>query len=173
MAKLEIWFPKGNLGSNPSPGDLMGLMQMRRASIVMAFGSFDLLHPGHLFYLERAKSLGDRLIVVVARDSSIEAIKHRRPVLGERARLRMVGALKVVDRAVLGDRLSNLEEGYDVISRYMPDVIAFGYDQRVDLGGLREWLREKGLRVRIVSIRARKNARVFKSSKLRAAIGGV
>jgi FAD synthetase len=144
---------------------------MRRAKTVMAFGSFDLLHPGHLLYLEKAKRLGGSLIVVVARDSSIEAIKHRKPVVGERARLRMVGALKVVDRAVLGNRLSKPSDRYRIIGKYMPNVIAFGYDQQVDLKGLKEWLKKNGFRIRIVSIKTSKNMRVFKSSKLRAAIG--
>jgi FAD synthetase len=139
----------------------------------MAFGSFDLLHPGHLLYLEKARGLGDRLIVVVARDRSIEAIKRRRPVLDESSRLRMVSALRVVDRAVLGNRLYGPEDRYGVIGRYRPDVIAFGYDQRVDLKGLKGWMKKSRLKARIVSIKARKNTRMFKSSRLRAAIDGI
>ena len=134
----------------------------------MAFGSFDLLHPGHLLYLSKAKRLGDQLIVVVARDSSIVALKNRKPVLGERARLEVVGALRMVNRAVLGNRLSGPTDMYEVMRRYKPDVIAFGYDQRIDIDGLRQWLKRNGLNPRIVLIKAGKNIGLFKSSKLRS-----
>ena len=133
----------------------------------MAFGSFDLLHPGHLLYLKKAKRLGNRLVVVVARDSSIEALKRRKPVLGERARLEVVNSLKMVDRAVLGSRLSRTADMYGVIKEHKPDVIAFGYDQRIDIDDLRKWLKENKLNPRIVMIKARKNTGVFKSTKLR------
>jgi FAD synthetase len=133
----------------------------------MAFGSFDLLHPGHLLYLRRARGLGDRLMVVVSRDRSIEMLKHRKPVLGERARLDVVSALRMVDRAVLGNRLSNPTDMYRILKRYKPDIIAFGYDQRVDIGGMRSWLKENGLKSKIVLIKARRNIGSFKSAKLR------
>ena len=143
------------------------MVQMRKSKVVMAFGSFDLLHPGHLLYLEKARQLGDRLVVVVSRDSSIEMIKRRKPVLNERARLDVVGALKVVDRAVLGNTLSSPKDMYRVLKRYMPDVIAFGYDQRVDVVGMRKWLKENCLKPEIVFIRAKKDTKAFKSAKLR------
>jgi FAD synthetase len=146
-------------------------MSMDRKGVVMAFGSFDLIHPGHILYLKKARSLGGSLIVVVARDSSIEMLKHRKPVLNERARLGIVNSLKFVDKAVLGNALSSPEDRYRIIRRYRPSVIAFGYDQRVDLKGIKKWLRESGLRARIVSIKARKDAGVFKSSKLRGLSG--
>lgn len=168
MAKLEIWFPKGSLGSNPSPGVIKAkLASMNRDKIVMAFGSFDLIHPGHLLYLKKARSLGDRLIVVVARDRSIERLKRRKPVLNERARLSIVNSLKMVDKAILGNRLSSPEDGYKILQEYKPNVIAFGYDQRVDIRGIKRWLKRNKLKIKIVSIKARENTRTFKSSKLK------
>lgn len=143
------------------------LIQMDKAKLVMAFGSFDLLHPGHLLYLRKARQLGDRLVVVVARDSSIEALKNRKPVLGEKARLEVVGSLRMVDKAVLGNRLSAPIDMYGVLKKYRPDVIAFGYDQRIEIDDLRKWLEENGLNPKIVMIREGKNTGVYKSSKLR------
>jgi len=95
-----------------------------RARTVIAFGVFDLLHPGHLRFLRAAKRLGGRLTVVVTRDASAQKEKGRRPVLRERERLEMVGALQSVDRAVLGDAGAPT-----VVRRLRPDVIAVGYDQ--------------------------------------------
>ena len=150
----------------PAPAnDLADLMH--KARTVMAFGSFDLLHPGHLLYLRKARQLGDRLIVVVARDSSIERFKHRKPVMGERTRLAVINALKTVDNAVLGNRLSTPTDMYRILKRYRPDVIAFGYDQRIGFDGIKEWLKENGLKPKVVLIRARDNVGVFKSTKLR------
>ena len=140
---------------------------MGKSRLVMAFGAFDLLHPGHVLYLKEAKRLGDRLMVVVARDSSIRLLKHGKPAMGENARLSMVGSLKMVDRAILGNRLAKPKDRYNILKKYRPDVIAFGYDQRVDLKDVREWLRVHRLKIRVVSIRARKNAGRFKSSKLK------
>lgn len=140
---------------------------MGKSRLVMAFGAFDLIHPGHLTYLKRARSLGDRLMVVVARDRSIELLKHRMPVLGERARLEMVRSLRVVDRAVLGNRLSKPKDRYNILKRYKPNVVAFGYDQRVDINGVKRWLRANRITAKVMHIRTSKNAGLFKSSKLR------
>ena len=67
---------------------------------VLATGTFDILHPGHLLYLEESRALGDELVVVVARDVNV---KHKpKPIIPEEQRLIMVAALKIVDLAVLG-----------------------------------------------------------------------
>ncbi|MEM3333979.1 MAG: adenylyltransferase/cytidyltransferase family protein, partial [Thermoplasmata archaeon] len=68
---------------------------------VMASGVFDILHPGHIFFLEEAKKLGNELVVVVARDSTARKLKHQ-PIMNEDVRLKMVTALKPVDIAILG-----------------------------------------------------------------------
>jgi len=68
---------------------------------VVATGTFDLLHPGHILYLECSKALGDELVVIVARDVNV---RHKpKPVVPQDQRLRMVQSLKVVDQAVLGE----------------------------------------------------------------------
>ena len=91
---------------------------------VMASGVFDILHSGHLHYLEEAKKLGDELVVVVATDSTVRKRKHE-PITPERMRLELIQNLKPVDRAVLG------REGdmFEVVLEIRPDIIAMGYDQ--------------------------------------------
>jgi len=101
----------------------------RKRKVVLASGVFDLLHLGHVRFLEEAKSAGGvnaKLIVIVARDSTVEKSKGRKPIMSEDQRCALVESLKVVDEAVLG--YENLEIG-EVIEKIKPDVIALGYDQ--------------------------------------------
>jgi len=107
---------------------------------VMATGVFDLLHPGHIEYLSEAKKLGDELVVVVARDSTAERLKHR-PIMSEAQRVEMVAALKPVDRATLG----NEGDIYAILTQIRPDVIALGFDQAHDEGRILEECRARGL----------------------------
>ncbi len=91
---------------------------------VMATGVFDLLHPGHLYFLTEAKRLGDELVVVVARDQTARRLKHE-PYVPELMRREMVEALKPVDRAVLG----STTDIYETVVRERPSIIALGYNQ--------------------------------------------
>ncbi|MDR0373940.1 MAG: FAD synthase [Nitrososphaerota archaeon] len=96
---------------------------------VIASGVFDLLHLGHVRFLEDAKKAGGpntKLIVIVARDSTTEKLKGRKPIMTEDQRRALVESLRVVDEAVLG--FEGLEIG-EVIEKIRPDVIALGYDQ--------------------------------------------
>jgi len=107
---------------------------------VLAAGCFDLLHYGHLRYLEEAKKLGGEgaeLVVVVARDSTIMRRKGRPPVMKEEDRRALVEALKPVDRAILGGVDFDTEL---VIREVKPDIIALGYDQN----DLEEIVKAKG-----------------------------
>jgi FAD synthetase len=100
-----------------------------KKKIVLASGAFDLLHLGHVRFLEEAKKAGGvnaKLIVVIARDSTVEKTKGRKPIMSEDQRRALVESLKVVDEAVLG--YENLDIG-EVIGKIKPDVIALGYDQ--------------------------------------------
>jgi len=93
---------------------------------VMAVGVFDLLHAGHLHYLEQAKSLGTHLTVVVAHDDTVRIRKHE-PVTNHDLRRRMVEGLKPVDEAIVGN--SPDVSIFDILPIVNPDVIALGYDQ--------------------------------------------
>ena len=88
---------------------------------ILAVGVFDLLHAGHLHYLEQAKSLGDHLTVVVAHDDTVRKRKHE-PVTNQDLRRRMVAGLKPVDEVVVG----NPPEVpiFDILPHIQPNVIA-------------------------------------------------
>jgi FAD synthetase len=113
----------------------------------MATGVFDLLHPGHLYFLREARKLGDELWVVVARDSTARRFKHE-PITPEASRVQMVEALKPVDRALLG------HEGdiYDILDEIRPDIIAIGFDQVHNEERIREECRKRGLATKVVRL---------------------
>ena len=108
---------------------------------VMAVGVFDLLHAGHLHYMEQAKALGDHLTVVVAHDDTVRKRKHE-PVTGQDLRLRMVQGLKPVDAAVIGNPPD--VPIFDILPTINPDVIALGYDQEHAETAIRAGLDERG-----------------------------
>ncbi|AOV94727.1 hypothetical protein AQV86_02265 [Nanohaloarchaea archaeon SG9] len=93
---------------------------------VMAQGTFDILHPGHLHYLKKSKELGDELVVVIARDSRVKEKKG--PYFDEEERKKMVEALDPVDEAVLGSK----GDIYSTVREIDPEIITLGYDQNHD-----------------------------------------
>ncbi len=107
----------------------------------MAVGVFDLLHAGHLHYVEQAKSLGDELIVVVAHDDTVRKQKHE-PVTNQELRRRMVEGLKPVDRAIVGNPPS--EPIFDILNTVKPDIIALGYDQKHSRDSIKSGLDNNG-----------------------------
>ena len=108
---------------------------------VMAVGVFDLLHAGHLHYVEQAKSLGDELIVVVAHDDTVRKQKHE-PVTNQELRRRMVEGLKPVDTAIVGNPPS--EPIFDILNTVKPDIIALGYDQKHSRDSIKSGLDNNG-----------------------------
>jgi FAD synthetase len=117
---------------------------------VVATGTFDILHPGHVYYLEASRALGDELHVIVARDANV---KHKpAPVIHESQRLRMVEALKVVDHARLGDE----HDMFAPIDAIRPDVITIGFNQHFDADRLTSMLRERGIEAEVARIGAYK-----------------
>ena len=92
---------------------------------VATFGTYDVFHVGHLRLLERASALGDRLVVGVSADALNIAKKGRPPVFSEDERLRIIGALKVVDDVFLEE---SLEQKRDYLLQQGADVLAMGDD---------------------------------------------
>jgi FAD synthetase len=119
----------------------------RREKVVLATGVFDILHMGHLYYLTEARKLGDRLVVVVARDETARRLK-RLPIVPEHLRLEMVRGLKPVDEAVLGDR----DDFYKVVEMVKPHIIALGHDQSHDPEKISKELGGRGLDTRVVRL---------------------
>ncbi|NQE46071.1 FAD synthase [ANME-1 cluster archaeon GoMg2] len=115
---------------------------------VLATGTFDILHPGHLLYLEEAKKLGDELFVIVARDVTVKKRK-RTPIIQEEQRLKMISALKMVDKAMLGSE----KDMYELLYSIKPDVVAIGYDQAFDEEALEKELRKRGFNSEVVRIK--------------------
>lgn len=119
---------------------------------VMVFGTFDILHPGHIEFLRQAKRYGDFLIVSLAREIWIKKIKGRKPMHSEGDRKSLLQAVKFVDKVVLGSKQDYLGH----ILRHKPDVICLGYDQKAFTEGLQEKLSARGLKVKIVRVRSYK-----------------
>ena len=128
----------------------------------MAFGSFDVLHPGHLYFLNQAKSKGDKLVVVIALDKTIEKVKGEKPKYNERQRLEHVKGMPMVDKAVLGYE----KDPYEIIEEINPDVICLGYDQDSYSENLKEKLAERGINPEIIRLGPYKED-IYKSSKLK------
>jgi len=108
--------------------ELEGLLgQARRLAkkIVFTNGCFDLLHVGHVRYLQQARSLGDYLVVGVNSDASVKRLKGpKRPVQNENDRAEILAALAVVDAVTLFDT----DTPYDLIKVVQPDVLVKGGD---------------------------------------------
>ena len=114
---------------------------------VMATGVFDLLHPGHVYFLSEARKLGDELVVVVARDQTARRLKHE-PYVPEHIRRQMVEALKPVDRAVLG----STTDIYQTVVELRPQIIALGHDQTWNEEEVARECARRGVPVQIVRI---------------------
>ena len=109
-------------------------------TVVLAGGVFDILHPGHVAFLKDAKTHGDCLVVVIARDSTVRKRKGRPPTNPERDRLLVVSSLKHVDLAILGS-----EEGFEkTLEKVRPDIIFLGYDQHRDVMKIKQVLKNRG-----------------------------
>jgi FAD synthetase len=144
--------------------------QSERGKVVLASGVFDLLHLGHVKFLEEAKAAGGknaRLVVIVARDSTVEKTKGRKPIMHEDQRRALVESLRVVDEAVLG--LEDFDLG-DVIEAVKPDVIALGYDQEDMLQRVCEFLGKNKVNIQVVRIGKFEADEMDSSSKIRQKI---
>ena len=124
----------------------------RKKRVVLASGTFDLLHLGHVKYLEEAKKAGGKnaeLIVIVARDSTVERRKGKRTVMPEDQRRALVESLKVVDEAILGFEGFSIDK---VIEKINPDVVAVGHDQEGIEREVRKAIEEKKFNVQVARI---------------------
>ena len=127
---------------------------------VLATGTFDILHPGHLHYLSEAKSLGDELYVIVARDSMV---KHKpKPVVPEVQRLAMVEGLRIVDKAMLGSETDMFEP----LREIKPDIIAIGKNQHFDEKELEKQLEARGIDARVLRIRSFKGCELCSTGSI-------
>jgi len=133
-----------------SRADLQTRLAQHRASgkqIVLANGCFDILHAGHVRYLEGARSEGDLLVVAINSDASVCGLKGPgRPILSAQARAELVAALAAVDYVVIFDE----PDVRALLRDFHPDVHAKGTDYTVDTVPEREEAARLGIRVAIV-----------------------
>ena len=119
--------------------------------VVFTNGVFDLLHPGHVRYLQNARGQGDALIVAVNSDRSVRAIKGSdRPINPELERAEVLAALSCVDAVVVFDE----DDPQQVIERLHPNVLVKGADWAADAIVGRETVEARGGRVVRVSLAA-------------------
>lgn len=100
----------------------------RGKKVVFTNGCFDLIHAGHVKYLEEARELGDILVVGLNSDSSISRIKPGRPINPEDLRAQVLSALRTVDYVALFDE----DTPYELIKTLMPDVLVKGGDWKAE-----------------------------------------
>ncbi len=119
---------------------------------VLATGAFDLLHPGHLRFLEESKKVGGqkaKLVVVVARDSTVLHRKGKNPIIPEQQRLRLVAALKPVNKAMLGHREVSF---LATLRKIKPDIVCIGHDQNDIKKAVQKVVDKEKLPIRVIQI---------------------
>jgi len=127
-------------------------MVKKDKKIVLASGTFDLLHLGHVRFLEEAKKAGGEnaeLVVIVARDSTVKKRKGKKPIMPEDQRRELVESLKVVDEAILGWEDFSIDK---VIERIKPDIIAVGHDQDGIEKEVQKAIKEKKVSIKVAKI---------------------
>ena len=116
---------------------------------VLAFGTFDLLHEGHKYFLNEAKKYGDKMFVVIARDKTVLRVKGFLPKQNENERIKNIEKLKIADKVILGSE----NDYYSILSEIKPDIICLGYDQTAFVDNLEKEIESRGLKTKIIRIK--------------------
>lgn len=138
-------------------------------TIIMATGVFDLLHPGHIYFLEESKKLGDELVVVVTNDTVVARSKEK-PLFDAASRCHMVQSLACVDRAIIPTE-TEPSRYYRTVLAVGPDIITLGYDQTFSEQQLADDLGRYGWYGKIVRIGKYPGAEVSSSALKRTLKG--
>lgn len=133
---------------------------------VMIFGTFDIVHAGHIEFFKQVKRLGKNLVVVVGRDTTVKRIKGHSPFNNERARVEFLKHIDYIDTVMLGDA----KDVYTAVAKVKPDVIALGYDQKDFVDGLNEYLKKTKKHIRVVRLKPYKSGR-YKTGKIKRYLG--
>lgn len=128
---------------------------------VLTFGTFDIFHPGHEYYLRKAKKHGDKLVTVIARDQTVKNVKWYTAKNNEQTRKQRVEDSWIPDKVILGE----LENYYACIVEQQADIICLGYDQRHLADGLENFLKAHKLDIQIIRLDPFQPD-IYKSSKL-------
>jgi FAD synthetase len=146
------------------------MAEQKKGKVVLASGAFDLLHYGHVYYLSEAKKAGGenaKLVVIVAKDRTVEKFKSAKPIISEDQRRAVVESLKVVDEAILGYEDMDMLR---VIEKVKPDIVALGYDEERIEKDLRKLLAEKGLSIKVLRVSQFTEKDLVSSSKIKRKI---
>jgi len=120
----------------------------KREKRVLVAGTFDIIHPGHIHLIKEATKLG-KVIVIVARDSTVRRIKGREPIIPERQRLEVVKNIKGVFKARLGNEDRDLLK---VVEEEEPDIILLGPNQNFNEKEIEEELKRRGINVKVLRL---------------------
>jgi len=133
---------------------------MARPKVVVG-GTFEIIHPGHIYFLEKANEYG-RVYVIVARDVNVEKFKGRKTYIPEENRLKVISSIKYVYKAILGDEKDILKP----IEEIKPQIIILGPDQKVDEEELKKKLSERGLNVKVIRIKDKLKCGLCSTSRI-------
>ena len=143
---------------------------LRDKVLILASGVFDLVHYGHIRFIEESKKLGgenSRLVVIIARDKTVKRLKGRLPIIPEDQRRAVVESLKPVDEALLGYENLSFEE---TIAKVKPDIIAVGYDQLSIENDVKAFIQARGLTIEVVRVGKFGRVDLDSSSKIKRKI---
>jgi len=133
--------------SLPELKTIVAGLKKKGKKIVFTNGCFDILHPGHSYYLKKAKKKGDILVLGLNSDSSVRELKGRgRPLVSERGRVEILSAMESVDYIVIFDE--NTPER--LIKEISPDVLVKGGDFKKEEVKGRKFVESKGGKVVII-----------------------
>ena len=125
------------------------LVSINKEKIVFTNGCFDILHPGHIYILDQAKSYGDTLIVGLNSDESIKKLKGpKRPKVSQKDRLRILSSIKFVDYAILFEEDTPLK----LIKKIKPNILVKGGDYNADNIVGSEFVKSNGGEIKIVQL---------------------
>lgn len=116
---------------------------------VLVFGTFDVIHPGHEYFLNQSATYGDRLVAVIARDVFVNKNKDKNPVHNQDERIEHIINSGLVDDACLSDSVTG---SFNVVSKINPQVICFGHDQIKLTESFNQWLSKNKIEIEIVII---------------------
>ncbi len=129
--------------------DFINIRQSIKGKIVFTNGCFDILHPGHIYLLESAKSLGDVLIVGLNSDLSVKRLKgEKRPIYNQEERAFMLSSLFCVDYIIIFEE----DTPYNLINNIKPDVLVKGADWNKDEVVGREVVEGRGGKIFLISV---------------------
>ncbi len=137
---------------------------MENVTRIMVFGTFDMVHKGHLNFFKQARGLAKKsyLIVSIARDANVKRIKNQRPLNSQKERMEIVRVSSGADKVALG----GVNDHMPHIVKEQPDIIALGYDQWAYVKNLKSELIAAGLTTKIVRLKPYKE-HLYKTSILK------